>query len=55
MTEILKKTSKRKNHYQLTPAQIRTKVKHFWKDPVAREQYELSRKERGMEELNICL
>ena len=45
----------RKNYYQLTPAQIRQKVKNFWRDPVAREQYQADRKERGLELIELKL
>ena len=45
----------RKNHYQLTPAQIRQKVKNFCRDPVARQTYEMDREERGLGKLTIDL
>ena len=43
----------RKNHYQLTPAAIRHKVKNFWRDPVARQAYETDRAARGLEVLTM--
>jgi len=43
----------RTNYYQLTPAQIRTKMKHFRRDTVSWNCYMKDRKERGLEEIEL--
>ena len=43
----------RTNYYQLTPAQIRTKMKHFRRDTVSWNCYMNDRKERGLEEIEL--
>ena len=43
----------RTNYYQLTPAQIRTKMKHFRRDTVSWDCYMKDRKERGLEEIEL--
>ena len=43
----------RTNYYQLTPAQIRTKMKHFRRDTVSWNCYMKDRKERGLDEIEL--
>ena len=45
----------RKNHYQLTPAQIRSKIKKFSMSTVSWNLYQEDRKDRNLPEIKLDL